>query len=176
MAGVQLNIPTVVNNFNVYRDGNVLVGLTDEIKLPDLQLMTETVNGAGILGEIEESIMGHFSSTTMDINFRMLCDDMFNFIDPTKVIDLNLRASRQTLKSGDGAVVYGGMRIAVRGKVKNFTPGSLKLHSTMGSAVSLELTYILIEFNGETKFELDKLNGVLVVNGKDLMEEVRKYC
>ena len=36
----------------------------------------------------------------------------------------------------------------------------------MSSSVTLEVTYIKIENNGKTALELDKLNGVFVVNGK----------
>ena len=46
----------------------------------------------------------------------------------------------------------------------------------MDSSVSLELSYILIEVDGETMFELDKLNDVFVVDGVDLLEKVRKQC
>ena len=50
-----LGIPGVINNFNLYNDGTVLVGLTGEIPLPDFEGMTETLSGPGILGEIERS-------------------------------------------------------------------------------------------------------------------------
>ncbi len=46
----------------------------------------------------------------------------------------------------------------------------------MNASVKLELHYILIEIDGETKLELDKLNSVYRVNGKDIMEEMRQYC
>ena len=57
-----LGIPGVINNFNLYNDGTVLVGLTGEISLPDFEGMTETLSGPGILGEIEEVIIGQFGS------------------------------------------------------------------------------------------------------------------
>ena len=36
-----LGIPGVINNFNLYNDGTVLVGLTGEISLPDFDRDTE---------------------------------------------------------------------------------------------------------------------------------------
>ena len=53
-----LGIPGVINNFNLYNNGTALVGLTGEISLPDFEGMTETLSGPGILGEIEEVIIG----------------------------------------------------------------------------------------------------------------------
>jgi len=46
----------------------------------------------------------------------------------------------------------------------------------MSSSVTLEVTYIKIENNGKTALELDKLNGVFVVNGKDIMSAIRSLC
>ena len=45
----------------------------------------------------------------------------------------------------------------------------------MDAKVTLELLYILIEIDGVTKLEYDKLNSVFVVNGKDLLEKVRSF-
>lgn len=46
----------------------------------------------------------------------------------------------------------------------------------MGCSVILELFYILVEIDKETKLELDKLNQVYRVDGEDVMEEMWKYC
>ena len=34
----------------------------------------------------------------------------------------------------------------------------------------------MIEMGGETKLELDKLNEIYTVNGKDLLADIRKQC
>ena len=170
-----MNIPTVVHDYNIYMGENKLIGTTGEVTLPDFEPLTSAISGAGLLGEFEEVIIGQYKSMTMDIQFRTLCDDIFKFMDPTETVALNLRAARQEMKSDTGTVEYGGMRIAVRGKQKNFSPGKLKQADQMGSSISLELSYILIEFNGKTKLELDKLNSTFKVNDKDLMEKVRSY-
>ena len=67
------------------------------------------------------------------------------------------------------------MRIVERGRLKNFTPGKLAIGKQMDAKVTLEVLYLLVEIDGETKLEYDKLNSVFVVNGKDLLEKVRAY-
>ncbi len=174
MAGY--NLPTVTNTYNVYNKGNALIGLSDEITLPDFSAVTEEMSGSGLLGKIQEAVMGHFDSQEMEIPFLNLDNDIFSFADPLEVIDLNLRASQQQLNKKAGTAGYRGIRIAVRGKLKSFKPGVLKQGGKMGSSITLELHYILIEIDGEVKLELDKLNSVYRVNGKDIMEEMRQYC
>lgn len=174
MAGYIL--PTVTNTYNVYNKGNRLIGLSDEITLPDFTAVTEEMSGSGILGKFQEAVMGHFDSQEMEIPFLNLDDDIFPFADPTEVIELNLRASQQTLDKQTVKADYRGFRVAVRGKLKSFKPGKLKQGGRMDASITMELFYILIEIDGEAKLELDKLNDVYRVAGKDIMEEMRKYC
>jgi len=171
-----LNIPETINNFNVYKNGTQLIGLSGEITLPDFEPVSDTVSGAGILGEFETSIIGMFSSMKMDIPFRILNNDIFTLMNPTEVLDLTFRASAQYISNGTGALSYKGMRVVVRGKQKTFKQGSLKQGAQMNASVSIEVLYILIEIDGTTKIELDKLNSVYKVNGVDLLAQIKKQC
>ena len=46
----------------------------------------------------------------------------------------------------------------------------------MDTSVSLTVLYILIEVDGETVIELDKLNEVFKVNGIDMLAEIKEMC
>lgn len=169
-------LPTVTNTYNVYDNGNKLIGLSDEITIPDFTAVTEEMSGSGLLGKIQEAVMGHFDSQEMEIPFLNLDNDIFSYANPLKVIDLNLRASQQQLNTEAGTAGYRGIRIAVRGKMKSFKPGVLKQGGKMNASITLEVHRILIAIDGETKLELDKLNSVYKVNGEDIMEEMMQYC
>ncbi|RDY28656.1 phage major tail tube protein [Lachnotalea glycerini] len=168
-------IPEVIYGFNVYKSGNKLIGLSGEVTLPDFEAMTDTINGAGILGEFDTSILGMFGSNEIEIPFRALDEDIFSFMDPTEMVDLNLRATKQMLDETTAAVDFKSMRIAIRGKLKKFKPGKVQQATQMDSSVTLEVLYFLIEMDGQSKFELDKLNFIYKVNGKDILEKVRKF-
>lgn len=43
-------------------------------------------------------------------------------------------------------------------------------------SVSTTVNYILIEYDGQKKLEIDKYNGVYKVNGKDILSDVTKMC
>lgn len=169
-------LPLVINNFNVYKQGNQLIGISGEIKLPEFENVTAEVSGAGILGTFEENVIGMFNSMEMEIPFRILDDDIFKFMDPTENVDLTLRASQQLTETGSGDIDYRGMRVVIRGKQKKFDAGKLEQGEQMDSAVTLEVIYLLIEIDGKNKIELDKLNFVYKVNGKDILAKVRKQC
>lgn len=166
-------IPEVIHNFNMYNTGNIIVGVTGEVAIPDLEALTSTVSGAGILGEYEAIVAGHFGSMEQEIGFRVIDRDYFNLIDPTKSVELTLRGSIQYTEQATQNTTYMGMRVVVRGKCKKIKIGTVKLSDRMDSSISLELTYILVEMDGQKKIELDKLNPKFIVNGVDMLAKSR---
>ena len=169
------NVPEVINNFNAYHNGNILIGVTGSVPLPNFDAITEEIGGAGILGTYETSIPGFYSSMSQDVTFRSLDEDVFSLMNPSDLVDLTFRAAAQSTVKATGALDYKGMRIVERGRLKNFAPGKYELGKQMEAVVTLELLYILIELSGKTMLEYDKLNSVFIVNGKDLLEKVRAY-
>lgn len=170
------NVPEVINNYNVYHNGNVLVGVSGSVTLPSLDAITEEVSGAGILGTYETGVVGAYGSMEQEVPFRILDEDIFSLMNPTELVDLTFRSSAQSTVKATGAIDYKGMRIVERGRLKSFTPGKLELGKQMDANVKLELLYILVEVDGKTMLEYDKLNSVFVVNGVDLLEKVRSLC
>ena len=56
--GAITNIPEVINNFNAYNTGNILVGVTGSVQLPNFEAITEEISGAGVLGSYDTAIPG----------------------------------------------------------------------------------------------------------------------
>ena len=166
-------IPEVVHDFNTYNAGRKQVGVTGEVARPDLEALTASISGAGVLGEYEAVVAGHFSSMEQEIPFRVVNKDYFDMVAPTKAVDLTLRGAIQHTDRATQNTNYVGLRVVFRGKCKKVKPGTVKLHDVMDASITLELTYILIELDGEKKLELDKLNPKYVVNGEDMLEKVR---
>ena len=77
-------IPEVLNHFNIYNGANALVGVSGEVELPELEAITDTVEGTGVLGEIEDPVTGQFSSATIKIPFAVLYSDMFSIVNTTE--------------------------------------------------------------------------------------------
>ena len=46
----------------------------------------------------------------------------------------------------------------------------------MDTAITLTIFYILIEVDGKTVVELDKLNEVYKVNGVDVLAKIKEMC
>lgn len=168
-------IPTKINKYNVYNEGERLLGMGDELTLPDFESSSETLSGAGILGEIDDPTVGYFANQEMDIPFRILDREAVDMLDMTKAVKLQIRGAQQTTDS-EGDIQFRSVRVVVRGRCKKFTPGKFKAGSPMDSGVTLSLLYILIELEGKSILELDKLNEVFKINGNDVLKKVKEMC
>lgn len=168
-------IPTKINRYNVYNRGNRLLGMGDELTLPDFEASTETVSGAGILGEIDDPTPGYFTNQEIEIPFRILDKEATDMLDITKAVQLEIRGAEQTTDSG-GDIEFRGVRVVVRGRSNKFTPGKMKAGNPMDTSITLSILYILIELEGEPVLELDKLNEVFKINGKDILAKVKELC
>ena len=167
------NIPSKINSYNVYNDAERLIGVGDEVTLPDFEAMAETISGAGILGELDDPTVGHFSNMEMEIPFRVLDREATDMLDMTKAVRLTLRAAQQAL-TVEGDTEFRSMRVVVRGKSATLAMGSVQNANPMESSVTLNVSYIRIEVDGTTLVELDKINPTFKVNGVDLLQKVRE--
>lgn len=160
-------IPEVLNHYNVYNDkAKKLIGISGEIELGELEALTDTLEGAGVLGEIEDAVTGQFASIKIKIPFSVLYEDMFSIIDTTNPPQLTLRASMQCMDPTTGATGYYPVKIVVRGKATNTNLGKATKGKKMEPEVELEVMYIKIQINNKTTLELDKLNFKFVLNGR----------
>ena len=166
-------IATKINAYNVYLDGKKLIGVSDEVTLPNFEALTETLSGAGLLGEIDEPLLGHFGASEIEIPFRTMNADMFKLANMQSAVNLTLRMSTQTINESNMNTDFLPSRVVIKGKNKALTGGKVKQGSGTGSSLKVEILYILIEVNKKAKFELDKLNFVYKVNGTDLLKKVR---
>lgn len=178
MAVIGVNkIPEVLNDFNVYdNDGQKLVGISDSVTLSSMALMTQNIGGAGIGGEYAAPVVGHTQSQQQEIPFRILYESITKYMDHSKTASLTLRGAVQVTNPSTGVTEMVGVRYIIRGKTVEVNPGSAKVGDAMGASLKLEVLYEKLEVDGKTLMEHDKLNEIFVVNGVDIMDQVRRLC
>lgn len=168
-------IPTKINKYNVYSKGNRLLGMGDEMPLPDFEASSESISGAGILGEIDDPTVGYFGNQEIEIPFRVLDGEAVDMLDMTKAVQLEVRGAQQTTNS-EGDIEFRPMRVVVRGRASKLATGKVKAGNPMDTSVTLTVLYILIELDGKPVLELDKLNEVFKINGVDVLAKVKEMC
>ncbi len=165
-------VPEKINDANAYLDGNKMIGVAASIDLPEVNMKTSTVSGMGINGELDSPTIGLFESMEQEIQFNTLYSSAADMLSPLKTVNLTFRAAQQVYDK-TGGYSFKGLRVVEKGRVKKFKPGKIEKGESMEATVTLELTYFMIENDGKKLVEIDKLNGVYVVDGVDMLAEVR---
>ena len=166
------NVPEKLINFNVYDDGNKLLGVASEVTLPTFDAITETISGAGIAGEVDSPTIGHFGSMTIDIPFRTVTDQAFNLMQPTAQL-ITLRGSQQSYDVAGGTILKTPVRVVLRTQPKSIDLGTFTVGGPTNTTNTLEVLYIKIVVNDVEVLEYDKYNFIYKVNGVDYLAEVK---
>ncbi len=164
-------IPTVLINFNMYGESHKFLGVSPETTLPNFEYLTETIDGAGIGGEIEEAIEGSFGSLETETTFQNIGTEMFDYITHTGMIVY--RGSMQMTNTATQTNDSQSIVFTTKGKVKSFDLGTLKKGGKGEPKIVREITYCKLTIGGKNVLELDKYNLIWKLNGVDLLEKVR---
>lgn len=171
MAGIDYNlIPDKINNFNAYKgtatNENRLLGTTNEVQLPEWELMSEMLNLAGFAGELDSPTEGQLKSAQIEIGFSNASSQMMALVeDDTEPIVL--RGAQEFIDKETSTKVMKNRTITIKGMTKSFNMGSLKVGGYGSPSIKKEVTYYKDVIDGEVVTEIDKINFRYVVNGVD---------
>lgn len=167
-----MKVPEKLIGFRVYKDSTDYIGIAD-VTLPSLEAMTETVSGAGIVGEVDSPTLGHMSSMETALNWRTLEKSNIELAAPDGV-QLDMRGAQQVYDSSTGKFVVRPVKIFLNGIPKNTELGKLEVGTTTDTVNTLETTYLKVDIDNETVLEYDKYNYIYTVGGNDYLQAVRE--
>lgn len=171
MAG-QNQVPERLINFRVYNDGNDLLGAAT-VDLPELESMSDTVSGAGIAGEVESPVLGHYGSMTTTFSWRTIEKKAMELCK-TKAHPVEVRGSQQVYDAANGTYSTVPVRCSMRIVPKNVTLGTFEPGATTDTEQEFEVLYFKLYVNGKAVAEIDKLNYVAKFGDEDMLSSVRK--
>jgi hypothetical protein len=119
-------------------DDNVLKGIAT-LDLPSVTMVTNTLSGGGIAGEIDSPALGQVQSMELGINWQNLCDDSVATMKGT-VQKFTCYVVRQEYDETDGELTKSGLKIAFRGHCKSFEPGKIEQGTGSDGSSKFELT------------------------------------
>ena len=167
-----MRVPESLINFMLYRDGSPNVLGVVDVDLPKLEKITETIKGAGILGEYDTSIMGHTKAMDLKIKFRVI-NKSCTFLASEDVQQIIIRGAVQEKDTSSVQVIQTPLKIVAKGVSKSVELGKLEPAKSTDTSVEMNLHYIRVEADGKVLFEVDKMNFKYVVDGVDFLEKAR---
>ena len=164
--------PEAYIDFEVYdADSGNLVGASG-VTLPNIELLTQTITGAGIGGSIEAPIIGMSNTMSLTLNFRSTTDAATKLAAPVKHT-LDIRVAEQYWETVAVEKQIHADRFVMVVVPKNTSVGQISPATT--AAVSGEYAVYRYEGydDGTELWCIDPFNYVFRVNGTDYAADIR---
>ncbi len=162
-------------DFSVYsRDGGtaVKIGNTTDITLPSIEKITDTIKGAGILGEIDMPTLGQLSSMETEISIRV-SDESFAVLASSSSLEYRWVTDAYDTSTGKARVVANKAFLTVANKKAD--EGKVESGAAQDGSLSFEVIAYKRICDGKEIINIDKLNGIYKINGKDLFSDISQY-
>lgn len=153
--------------------GRKFVQDTTDVTRPDLEFATDTLKGAGILGEIELAALAQLKSMSHVITLNRSNPRSVALLEP-KTHELELCWVTDVLDSTRGKLRASQNKEIFKAIPKKMSGGKVENGSNEGVTLELEDIYYKFIQDGESICEIDKLNNVCIINGVDYAKEIRQ--
>lgn len=159
-------------DFAVYEDAVEFIGKAS-VQLPDKNQKVIVINGAGIGGDIEVPIVGHYDAMTMTLAFRAY-DEKVARLREHRRHNLELRIAQQAEDPVSGTLVTVPIKHVIVVIPKSASGGTIAPATSGDCNLTFSVRYWATYIDGKKVDELDPLNRIDIVNGIDYNEPVRR--
>lgn len=166
------NFDESVINFAVYEDGVEYVGMAG-VTLPNLAAIVQTLSGAGIAGNVEVPVLGHYDVMSLTLNFRTTTEHSVRLSEPRRH-NIDLRMAQQIEDTVAGEVKVQSIKHVLVVVPKTDTGGTVAPAAPTNGSGEYSVRYWATYIDGAKVREIDPLNFICEVNGVDYLADVRK--
>ncbi len=143
-----------------------------DIQLPSIEKLTDTIKGAGILGEVDLPSFGQIASMTLVINNRADTEQYAHLSRPGQInIEIVWVTDRfDSTQSNVGLIQNKAFMTVIN---KKYDMGKIETNASSDGSSEFEVLTIRKVVDGKEVLLIDKFNYKYVVNGVDYMEKLR---
>lgn len=164
-----MSLPRKLKNFTLFNDGVSYAGEVPEVTLPKLARKTEDYRGGGMNGPVKEDL--GMEGLELQWTAAGYLRDLLAQWGATRHDSILLRFAGALQESTTGTV--SALEIVVRGRHTEIDPGKAKAGEQTEIKVTTALSYYKLSIDGTTIIEIDLVNMVEIVNGEDMMADIR---
>ena len=161
-----------VINFAVYEDSTEFLGMA-EVTLPEITRLTAEINGNGLNGTVNAPIIGHVEAMTATLNVRVPTKEQYSLFE-NRNHTLDLRAAQQQRDATTGIIKTVAVKHVLIVAPTKLSPGKLSPAATADGSGEYSVSYYATYIDGKKVLEIDLLNCIAIINGKDELADVRK--
>ena len=165
-------LPRKLKHLNLFNDGNNYVGIVESITLPKFTRKFEKYRGGGMPGAVDVDL--GLDDGALDTEFSIGGTELLLFkqMSQTTADGIQLRFTGSIQRDDTGEVQ--AVELVTRGRYKELDSGEWKTGDSNTTKVTCTNSYAKLTINGEVLYEVDLINMIELVGGKDMLEAHRK--
>ena len=164
-----MSLPRKLKNFILFNDGNAYLGEVPEASPPKLSRKMEEYRAGGMNGPIQ---LDHgMEAMEMEWTAAGYMRSLFAQWGATTHDAVLLRFAGALQDSSTGNV--SALEVVVRGRHTEIDSGTAKAGDLTEIKVTSALSYYKLSIDGVTMIEIDLVNMIEIVNGEDLLADIR---
>lgn len=164
-------IPRRLKHFSLFVDGQGYAGRVDELTLPKLTRKMAEFRAGGMNAPFEID-MG-MEKLEAEFTLAEYSEDVLKLWGVKNNAQLGLRF-KGSIEADDGSAAVTAIEVILRGRWREVDMGNWKGGDSATMKVAVAVSYYRFTSNGEDIIEIDVLNLVEKVDGKDRLAEHRK--
>jgi len=158
----------ILKNFNVYIDGRGFAGVAEEVQLPTLELKSEDFRAGGMDGTIKIEM----GQEALECNITLSGYDERTLalwgVGEGNLVPI---VARGALESLDGTVTP--IVVNISGTIRSMEPDAWKSGEKSTLKLIVDIRAYKYSQNGQVIHDIDIINMVRIVNGKDRLANMR---
>ena len=167
-----MKVEQSIINFAAYEDAVEFLGMA-KATMPDITMLTNTISGAGIAGNVEVVIVGHLDTMTLGLSFHSSTGSAMKLSEPRRH-NVDLRIAQQVEDTVTGLISVQNIKHVLVVIPKSDKGGAIAPASPTDGSGEYTVRYWATYIDGKKVREIDPMNNVFYINGTDYLADVRK--
>lgn len=145
---------------------------TTSLQLPSFEMLSDTMKGSGIMGEIDWPSYLSIGSALFTVNMRVDEEKAAYLSTPGKK-RFEVRWVIDTFDTNNVSIGVNSHKAVIVGVPKKYDPGKIETNAASDGSNDFEVVYYKKTVNGKDIIEIDKFNYIFRVNGVDYGTSVK---
>lgn len=159
-------------DYLMYKDGSCLIGV-GKVKMPPIKYKTVTTTGAGIMGDLTVPLAGMIEPLIVNIDFTSVTDAAVE-LGTNEWHDVAVYAANQYFDSNNHTEEMEQTRFEMTIRPTEINHGTVSTASPIDASGAYTVCKYAVFKAGKKVVEIDQLNHIHMVNGKDNAAAVRE--
>jgi len=166
-------LPSKLLLFNLFLQGYGFGGEGKNAKLPSIKFLTEKFSGGGMAGSVNWRT-GQVDDLKLEYTIGGLTVQGIRAMGATAIDGVQLRfvGAYQRPDTGDTAQA----EVVVRGQQNEWDPGDVENGKDTEHKFTIDVVYYKLIVDGRDEIEIDILNGLVIIDGKNQFEKLRSLA